>query len=132
VENVFNCTILGNPVAQARPRAVRTAMGVRMHDTEPVSNYKAYARLIIAQNKPVKPFDGALAMSIDVYVTKPKSWAKKRIHADTKPDADNFCKLICDVCEGIVYVNDSRVVDLSVRKHLSDTPRVEIQVEQLN
>jgi Holliday junction resolvase RusA-like endonuclease len=102
-----------------------------MHDTAPVSNYKAYAKTIAAQNRPLKPFDCACSVTIDVYVQKPKSWPKKRVHAETKPDADNFAKMICDCLEGIAYTNDSRIVDLRVRKHLSDTPRVVVEVEEL-
>jgi Holliday junction resolvase RusA-like endonuclease len=128
-DQIFTCTIPGDPVAQARPRATRFEKGIRLYDTTKVADYKSYAKLCIAQVKPAELFSDAVEMQIDVYVQKPKSWSKKRIYAETKPDADNFCKLICDTCEGLVYTNDSRIVDLHVRKHLSDNPRVEIEIK---
>ncbi len=47
------------------------------------------------------------------------------------PVLDNFVKLIADCCEGLVYTNDSRVVDLHARKHLGDTPGVTVTLTAL-
>lgn len=127
----FRCIIPGPAVAQARCRAARTARGVRVYDAAPVANYKAYAKTLIAQSRPPKLMDGAVSMHIDIYVQRPPSWSKKRIHACTKPDADNYAKLIMDCCEGLVYTNDSRVVELIVRKRLAAEPAVSIAVESV-
>ena len=79
-----------------------------------------------------KPLDEPLRVYLDVYVQKPKSWPKNRNYADRKPDLDNFCKGACDAMEGVVYSNDSRIVQLVLAKHLSDTPRCEVTVETMD
>jgi Holliday junction resolvase RusA-like endonuclease len=33
--------------------------------------------------------------------------------------------------EGIIYTNDSRIVEIIARKHLSDTPKVTVKVEEV-
>ncbi len=70
-------------------------------------------------------------MAISIILQKPKSWSKKRVHADTKPDADNFAKLVCDCLEGLVYTNDSRIVSLSVHKRLGESPCVLVYVDEM-
>jgi len=46
-----------------------------------------------------------------------------------KPDCDNIAKIICDALNGIVYHDDSQVVDLEIRKYYSDEPKVKIRME---
>jgi Holliday junction resolvase RusA-like endonuclease len=56
------------------------------------------------------PLDCPLGIRIIAYCTRPKS-KLKAVWADTKPDYDNIEKLIGDALEGILWVNDSRIVD---------------------
>lgn len=123
--------IPGPAVAQARPRIVKKGRITGLADTGEVANYKAYAKGEIARSAPDALLDGPLGMEIVIGILKPPSWPKKRIHADTKPDADNFAKLVCDCCEGLVYVNDSRIVDLRVRKQLASKPGVVVRVWEI-
>lgn len=124
-------TVPGIPVAQARPRIVTRGGHAGLADRKDVKDYKGYFKFCVAENRPQKPYTGACRATVDIFVQKPASWPKKRVHAETKPDVDNFLKLIFDCMEGIVYSNDSRVVEVTARKHLSDTPRVEVVVEEL-
>lgn len=57
-----------------------------------------------------EPLDGPLVLRINAYRTRPKA-KKREVYADTKPDYDNIEKLIGDALEGILWVNDSRIVD---------------------
>lgn len=130
--SMFRCTIPGSPV-QARQRIVRKGRYAGLADVPKVREYRAYAKLVIAQNRPPAPFPGPCRAEVDIYVARPMSWPKKRVHADTKPDLDNFLKLIFDAMEGIVYTNDSRLVEVTAREHLvrRGGPRVEVTVEEL-
>lgn len=56
------------------------------------------------------PLDCPLSLLIRAYRTRPKSRPRDE-WADTKPDADNIHKLITDALEGVLWVNDSRIVD---------------------
>jgi Holliday junction resolvase RusA-like endonuclease len=55
----------------------------------------------------------------------PREWFQK------KPDADNYAKAFLDAAEGILFENDSQVVDLRSRKVYAATgeaPHVEARV----
>lgn len=127
----WNICIDGTPVSQARPRFARVGKGVTTYDIEAVRDYKSYCKTIIASKKPPELATGALKVNIDIFVQKSKSWSKKRTYASTKPDIDNFVKLILDCMESLVYKNDSQIVELLVKKKLSDNPRVIIYVEEM-
>lgn len=129
--NEIRFTVLGDPVAQARPRATRMGNGIRLYDPAKVRDYKGYFKFCAAQHAPSTLIDAPLSVSLAVYVQKPKSWAKGRTQAACKPDLDNFCKAALDSMEGVLYTNDSRIVELRLSKHLSDTPRVEVSVREI-
>ena len=129
---VISFTVLGTPVAQARPRATRFGKGIRLYDTDKVRDFKSYFKLAAAEAMAGAPLlDAPLNVTLEVFVQKPKSWSAKRVYADTKPDLDNFCKSACDAMEGVVYTNDSRIVMLTLAKMLSDQPRCEVTVRTL-
>jgi Holliday junction resolvase RusA-like endonuclease len=128
---VITFTVVGNPVAQARPRATRFGNGVRLYDPKKIADFKTYFKLCASEHAPEKLIDSAMVVTLDVHVQRPKSWPKKRIHACVKPDADNLAKGCLDSMEGVIYTNDSRIVCLLVEKHLSDKPRVDVRIEVL-
>ena len=47
-----------------------------------------------------------------------------------KPDADNIVKAILDALNGLVYKDDSCIVELSCVKYYSDVPSVEVYVDE--
>lgn len=69
-----------------------------------------------------------LEIRIVVYRRKPKS--VKREYPTSRPDLDNYEKLIADSLEGFAYVNDSQIVDSRCSKRYSKRPRVEIEIAQ--
>jgi Holliday junction resolvase RusA-like endonuclease len=49
-----------------------------------------------------------------------------------KSDIDNFNKILFDSLTGIVWVDDSQVVVLTIKKHYDKSnPRIEIQINEL-
>ena len=128
----FSCQVLGPVVPQLRPRRVNKGNRPSMADVPKVANYKAEVRLAMSMcRRWPEPYDGPVVVDISVFIMKPKSWPKHRVHADTKPDVDNYAKLICDCMEGIIYTNDSRIVRLSISKYLDTNPRVEVRLWKL-
>ncbi|MGN5479503.1 RusA family crossover junction endodeoxyribonuclease [Cupriavidus basilensis] len=65
------------------------------------------------------PLAGPLYVEIDIVLAIPASWPKKRqalalagrIGATKKPDASNILKAIEDGMNGVVFVDDSQIVD---------------------
>ena len=83
------------------------------------------------------PLEGPLSASMVVQLPVPASWSRKKradalagiIRPTSKPDADNYAKAALDAFNQIVFVDDSQVVDLSVRKIYAETPRLVVTVE---
>lgn len=47
------------------------------------------------------------------------------------PDVSNYVKLVEDALNGIVYKDDSQIVELIARKYYSDDPRTEIIISEV-
>ena len=57
----------------------------------------------------------AVGVCLDVYFEKPKS--TRRSHCTVKPDLDKLARSCFDAMTGIVFFDDSQVVELSAKKH---------------
>lgn len=132
-------TIPGNPVAQGRPRAARRGNRIMMYDPKPSKDYKEYVANIAKEYAPEEPTEAALGVQMKIYREIPKSTTKKDrklINEGLKrpvvrPDASNYAKGIEDALSGIIYKDDSQIVDLHIKKYYSDNPRVEIKIREL-
>jgi Holliday junction resolvase RusA-like endonuclease len=87
------------------------------------------------------PFNEPLKVSVTFVFPILSSWSKKQrvdfdagktFYKDTKPDLDNCEKLLWDAMEGIVFINDSRIVDKAIRKIYGTTPRTEVTIELIS
>lgn len=127
--------IEGEPVAQGRPRFSTINGHARVYDPAKSRNYKKMVRSV-AERHVSKPIDEPLKLVIDVYKGIPKSFSKKKrseaiegnLRPITKPDIDNYIKGILDGLNGVVWVDDNRIVSLTVNKFYSEQPRVEVEV----
>lgn len=132
-------TVYGEPVAQGRPRATTRNGFVQLYDPEKSRDYKDYVRLAAAKHAPPKLLEGPLAVMVIAYRSIPKSFSKKKaaaaesgvLYPTTKPDADNYLKGVKDALKGIMWVDDSQVVDVYTRKRYSFRPRIEVKIRQL-
>ncbi|HET9241531.1 MAG TPA: RusA family crossover junction endodeoxyribonuclease [Oligoflexus sp.] len=93
---------------EGKKEARRTRFGVHKHP-ETRAAMEAIATAVRQQYQG-EPLDGPLRVRILAYRTRPKS-KRNEVYADTKPDYDNIEKLIGDALEGILWVNDARIVD---------------------
>jgi len=131
--------VYGEPTAQGRPRFSTASGFARAYDPEKSRDAKDYIRLAAAeQMRGHEPIDGALALSVMVYRSTPKSMSGKKvalaesgeIRPTTKPDLDNYVKLIKDALKSICWKDDSQIVEYvpPFGKYYSSKPRIEITV----
>ncbi len=81
-----------------------------------------------------------MRVSIAAYLPIPTSWSGKRqrmaerglIKPTKRPDCDNYLKAALDSCNGIVFRDDSQIVDARVVKAYARKPRLEIRAEPLS
>ncbi|MBG0964113.1 RusA family crossover junction endodeoxyribonuclease [Bacillus sp. SRB1LM] len=133
-------TVLGEPVAQGRPRAGIRNGKISMKDPMKSRNFKQYVRLVASQNAPEELLEGPLFLEVKVYKPLLKKFSKKKrleaeqglIRPATKPDVDNYAKGILDGLNSVLWRDDNQVVDLHVSKWYSEKPRIEVTVKELN
>lgn len=126
---LLDVRVYGLPVAQGRPRAFRAPGGhVRLYDPATSRDWKRTVLAQVLAVKPERPADGPVAMTLVFVLPRPKSLPKRVEHPTTRPDLDNLTKAIKDALRGVVYRDDSQVVQLAARKVYGAAPGVEIRV----
>lgn len=136
---MIDFTVLGEPVAQARPRATTINGHVRMYDPKKSKDFKHFVSLVASEYAPSSLLEGPLSLEVKVYKPLLKSFSKKKAAAAesgelrpvTKPDVDNYVKGVKDALKNIIWKDDSQVVELSISKWYSEKPRVEVKIKTL-
>ena len=131
----FRAVVLGEPVAQGRPRFSRQGGFVKAYDPAKSRDYKQYIRLVAREDAPEVPVTGAVQLSLKIYRAIPKSMSKckreaaiaGRLRPTTKPDVSNILKGVEDALKGLWYADDSQIVGYgALGKWYDDKPRIEI------
>lgn len=135
---VIRFTIPGEPKGKGRPRLGRSGHAYTPHDT---AVYENLVKLCYRDENPddceTACKDEPVKVLIWAYYQIPKSVSKKTrmamqmddIRPSKKPDCDNIAKIVCDALNGLAYYDDSQICELTVIKHYSETPRVEVKIE---
>lgn len=132
--------LLGAAVAQGRPRITTVNGYPRAYDPPKSKNYKATLALLASQamqEQKLTMTTEAVKLTIIILHAIPKSWNKAKrkqaIEGDklptTKPDIDNVVKTVMDAFKGIVWRDDSQVVEVKAQKFYSDAPLIRIIAE---
>lgn len=118
--------IPGEPIAQARPRARVHPRGyAQVYEPAECRRWKADAQVELARARLaaglMNPLQGPLECEVLAVFTCPlSSWRKTRPRArephTKRPDCDNVAKILLDAACGILYLDDSQISDLRVRK----------------
>ena len=135
--NPILITVYGVPVAQGRPKFFRRGNHVGAYDPKKSRDYKDSIKLQaidqLRTNGTMPPLcEGALSMEVCAYLPRPKTLPKRVVHHTKRPDADNIAKGCKDAMKGVVYKDDSQIVELRVRKAYGDPPRVVITLEEVS
>ena len=132
-------TVPGQPHGKGRPRFARRGNFVKTYTDAKTSSYedqiRFYALRAMGSSEPLKT---ALEAFIYVRLPVPKSYPKKRAEACLsgsewpckKPDLDNIVKSYMDGMNGIVYVDDSQVVEIHTTKVYAETGGVDVLIKE--
>ena len=134
--NDISFTVWGEPVAQARPKFARAGNHVIAYDPAKSRSYKQDVKMAALEVRPERPLECPLSLTVKVFRSIPKGFSKKKaaralageLRPATKPDLDNIVKGLKDALKGVVWCDDSQVVNLTAGKWYSDRPRVEITI----
>lgn len=136
---MINFIVPGDPVAKGRPRFRRIGKFVSTYSPKKTITYeKQISNAALLAMGDQKPLETPLSLYLYISMPIPCSYSKKRkadclIGAEQhtkRPDIDNVYKLVGDALNGIVYKDDSQIVNLHVRKLYASTPQVEILVSE--
>jgi Holliday junction resolvase RusA-like endonuclease len=141
-------TVYGAPVAQQRHRErnfiVQTPKGLRAcsqkYDPKESRSWKQDVKAQVLEQLgaslpgyvPVALHDGPVVLDLFFYLPRPKSLPKRVRHHVKKPDRDNLEKGVKDALKGILWRDDSQVVDGRTRKMYGDPPRVVVAVRLIS
>jgi Holliday junction resolvase RusA-like endonuclease len=127
---VIRITLAIEPVAKGRPRLARSGHTYTPPKTRTFEN--TVAVLARREYGAREPLGGPLNVSMRFVFVPGKS--VKRKHHTVKPDCSNLIKGVEDALNGIVWRDDSQIVQVEGRK-LYDVsggrPRIEVTVEEL-
>lgn len=139
-------TVPGEPIPKGRARIgkMRTATGKTIAMAYTPKKTRDFEQLVgwharVAMGaKP--PLAGPVALTITAYLPVPPSWSKKKqaaalagqVRPTARPDADNVAKAALDSINKVVFADDSQVVTLTVHKHFSGEPRLEVEILPLD
>lgn len=132
---MIKLTIPGPPCAKQRPRLGKFGT----YTPDKTVNYETLVKQLYIVEYHRKQLEGALRMRVIAYMPITKSTSKKQaelmrmgnIRPTKKPDWDNIGKIISDALNGLAYHDDSQIVSATVEKWYSDTPRVEVEIQEI-
>jgi Holliday junction resolvase RusA-like endonuclease len=136
-DDVIAFTIPGITVAKGRARTLKSG---RSYTPAKTANYAAKVAQIGKLAMGDAPLlDGPLSLSLMVHLPIPQSWSKAKqasalkgtVWPVSRPDVDNYAKNILDALNGVVWHDDSAVVELRCTKVYGDDPRAVVRVVQL-
>ena len=104
--NHISFTVPGVPVPKGRPKFGKGNVYTPKKTQDYEEKVKAFA-LIARQKAKQKVWTGPICVELVFHVKG--SWT-------SKPDLDNLIKSCLDGCKGVIFKDDSQIVDISARK----------------
>jgi len=103
------------PVAKARARTVMNNGKVHSYTPEKTEEYEFNLRCLLVGQIPrpiLKPTP--IKLTVTFYIQQP---ARSKLDYPTiRPDVDNYCKSLFDAANGILWEDDSQIIELHARK----------------
>ena len=130
-------TVPGDPVPQGRPRFIHKNGKSWTYDHKESEARKDDIKMLASRHGCMD--EGPLVLDVMFYRTPPSSWStiKKQRAYDgdlwpvTRPDLDNYIKLILDALNGVSWADDSCVVQIRASKRYSQTARTVIYIRRM-
>ena len=128
----------GEAVSKGRPRFTRCG---HTYTPKKTAEYEKKIKKELKEQG-AEPYGKGVPLKVEVIFYKGhlKSWTKKELFQAQdgsllpvkRPDLDNYTKAILDGANGLLWHDDSQIVDLLLYKRYDDTPRVEITVKEIS
>lgn len=132
VQRAFSVQVNIKPVPQARPRFFVRYSGFRRfvgaYDPDKCKTYKEviawHARTEAFRQGLQNPVGGPISIKLIFQMGK----NGKEVYHTKKPDIDNLAKAVKDALKGIIYADDSQIVEAHLFKQYGE-PMVRIEIQ---
>jgi Holliday junction resolvase RusA-like endonuclease len=133
-------SVPGEPRGKGRPRFAKRGNFVKTYTDAKTASYedqiRFYALKAMGDSKVI---EGAVRVFVSIRMAVPKSYSQKRREACLngldkplkKPDWDNVAKSICDAMNGIIYVDDTQIVEAHITKQYAQQAEVVVLVQEV-
>jgi Holliday junction resolvase RusA-like endonuclease len=130
----------GDPKGKGRPRFSRFGKFTRVYTDKQTLDYEAVIKFFAAQAMgSTDLLETPVSVFLYIRHAVPQSYSKKRTEACLngfeqpckKPDIDNIAKTYLDAMNGVIFKDDTQVIDLHVKKVYSAVPGVDVMVMEV-
>lgn len=127
----------GDPKGKGRPRFARRGKFTKVYTDQKTLDYETVIKLCAQTAMGLaKPIEAPVGVYLYVRLPIPQSYSKKRKEAclngserpTKKPDIDNVAKAFLDAMNGTVYLDDTQVIEMHVKKLYSEVSGVDVMV----
>ena len=132
--------VKGDPKGKGRPRFTRAGKFTRVYTDKQTLDYEALIKFFAAEAMgSTDPLETPVSVFLYIRHAVPQSYSKKRTEACLsgleqpckKPDIDNIAKTYLDGMNGVIFKDDTQVIDLHVKKVYSAVPGVDVMVMEV-
>lgn len=130
--NRIETTIYVEPTAKARPRSTIFHGHVQTYTPKKTRDSEAMIKAMIrTQVMELGAFEEGVPIRLEAtfYRERPKHLPKRVTMPVSRPDYDNYAKLLTDALEKFVYKNDSQICTALIKKRFGSPPRIELTIE---
>lgn len=113
-------------IPQGRPRFYN---GIAIDPPKSKQFKTELAMLVKSLRRGSALLDGAIKIELGIY--RQASKFKKGVTSKKYGDIDNLAKAILDAFNGVIWQDDSQIVDLHITKNLADVPMIKILIEEV-
>lgn len=123
----------GTPIPLQRPRFCRGRVVDFQKEEKLIDGIN-----IKRQHRTQDLIEGPIFFDVTFFMPMPKHYSERKRDLNrgkfhrSRPDLDNFIKYILDVCNGILYTDDSLIAQISAKKIWSDEGKTEFTLERKN
>jgi Holliday junction resolvase RusA-like endonuclease len=127
------------PIAKGRPRYAKRGNFVQTYTPKTTVVYETLirenAKLAMGSSEPLEtPLNVLLMFGMPIPSSTPKKLLEGYLNGSIphikKPDVDNLAKSVLDAMNGVVYVDDCKIVRLTIEKKYSKLPFVSISIRE--
>jgi Holliday junction resolvase RusA-like endonuclease len=130
---LIECIIFEPPVAKGRARSTVIKGHVREYTPAKTRNSEAMIKALIrTEILKLGSFAAGIPLRVDAtfFREKPKSAPKRVTMPVSKPDLDNYFKLLADALNKYVFPDDNQIVTMNIKKRFGVPPRIEVKIRE--